>query len=187
MGNRNPINILKRCKAEVVQGIYTLDCEGVHLHESDARQIVSVREVIWLSLKSTNVSDLDCEWISMLPLRFLSISSTSITGEGISVLSSMPALEVLHASDMNGSDPFFRSIGELKSLKSVELVRTGLDFNSLQELVESLPSLETVGAVENGLSVLEMECAETRGEAGNYSRTVTVNYEPGKFACLWAP
>jgi len=111
------------------------------ISEADLKLLVSLkRQLVWLNLKGTSISDEGMREISQLTtLRKLNLDYTSITDKGIEKITDLSALTYLNLVGTKITDEGLIRLTTLKELKNIFLYKTNTTASGVANFTVAAP------------------------------------------------
>ena len=133
--------------------LHRLRLQGIPLRDDDLRPLEALTNPDTLTLDSPRITDAGLVHLKhLVPLRFLSLNETGVTGAGLGNLADMSNLEILYLVKTKVSS--LQSIRHLPKLRWLDLTDTPLDDAGVAALADpgSFPSLAIFGASNTRLT-----------------------------------
>ena len=126
---------------------------GKKITDAHLKDLGAVRDVVWLNLANTAVSNDGLEKIAGLKLKKLHLEKTGIGDAGLVHLKEMVDLEYLNLYATAVTDEGLKHLTGLKKLKKVYVWQSKVTEAGMRELEKQIPGLKVVG--ESKLPVFE--------------------------------
>jgi hypothetical protein len=118
------------------------------IKDDHLKQASAIKNVIWMNLAGTEITDAGLKFIADMPLEKLHLERTQISDAGLQHLKNMKRLTYLNVYDTKVTDAGLQYLKELKSLKKLYVWKTSVTEDGMKKLNESLPELQIVGEVK---------------------------------------
>lgn len=118
------------------------------IRDEHLKDINAIREVIWVNLAGTEITDDGLKYLVGLPLKKLHLERTQVGDDGLKHLKSFKDLEYLNLYGSKVTDAGLAHLAGLKNLKKLYVWQTGVTEAGMEKLNESLPELKIIGEVK---------------------------------------
>ncbi|MEM9942160.1 MAG: hypothetical protein AAF939_11285 [Planctomycetota bacterium] len=121
---------------------------GKQVGDKEIAELGRLKNVIWLNLANTEITDEGLGAIASLPLTKLHLEKTKIGDEGLKHLLNMKQLEYLNLYDTQVTDQGIQQLEKLPSLKKLYVWKSKVTPVGMDQLKKAKPDLEIVGALK---------------------------------------
>jgi hypothetical protein len=124
----------------------------------------AVRDVIWVNLAGTEITDAGLKHLKGLKLKKLHLERTKIGDAGLAHLKECKDLEYLNLYGSKVTDAGLEHLIGMKKLKKLFVWQTGVTEAGIKKLNDSLPGLKIVGEVKLIPEVIEESANDKKAE-----------------------
>lgn len=128
---------------------------GKPVGDKEIQNITAIKEIIWLNLAGTNVTNDGLKVLKDLSIEKLHLERTKVGDAGLKHLANQEELVYLNIYDTQVTDAGLEHLKKLKNLKSLYVWKSKVTEEGMKKLNESLPDLKIVGELKMKAVVVE--------------------------------